>query len=103
MPCGAMIPVHQNLQLRLISCVCGMGTLLLSLTHFPSVQLSAMALFALCRWGLVIVLLLGQSVSALGLSYVRPDICQSFKSTKLQSTFPILFPEKFSLVCGACS
>lgn len=50
-----------------------------------------------CGWCSVPVVLVDQSGADLGLSLVRLGIYQKSSSTKLQCTFPILFPEKLSL------
>lgn len=44
---------------------------------------------------------MGQSGTASGLSYIRPDICQRY-NTKLEGDFSVSTPEKLSLVGGAC-
>lgn len=70
---------------------------------FPSVQLSVVALLDYCGQILVLVRLVFQSGATLGLSEVRPGICQSHQSAKLQGAFSVLSPEKFSFMGGACS
>lgn len=59
--CSAMSPVHQNLHLRGVSCVCCMLPTVMTESCLLSFQLSAMPLFACCGQALVPVLLLGQS------------------------------------------
>lgn len=39
----------------------------------------------------------------MGLSWVRPGVCQSYDGIELQGTFYVPFPEKFLLVVGAHS
>ena len=70
---------------------------------FPSVQSSAGALFACWAQGLVPLVLVGQPGAALGLSSVGPGICQGCISIQVQGAFPVLSPEKLSLVDRACS
>lgn len=63
----------------------------------PSVLSCAMALFALCEHGLVPVLVMGSVGSPWAC------VCQNCGHTELQSTLPVLSPEKLLLVGGACS
>ena len=64
---------------------------------FPSVQSFAAALFACCGQCWVPVMLMGQSESALGLSWVRLSVF------KPQATFPVFLSWKPALVGGAYS
>ena len=84
---------------RHVSHVCCM-CLLLWLGHFCLQSSSTMALFA-CWPNLVLILV--QSVAALGLSSVRPGVCQRCSSSKLQGVFPMLSPREAFLVGRACS
>ena len=70
---------------------------------FPSVQPSAVALFACCGQCLILTVLVSQTEDTLDLNGVRPGICQRCSSTKLQGTFTVLSPEKLSVVGRACS
>ena len=54
-------------------------------------------LFALCEQGLVPVLVMGSVGSPWAC------VCQNCGHTELQSTLPVLSPEKLLLVGGACS
>ena len=65
----------------------------------PSVQSSAMSVFACYVQNLVPVMLVGQSGAALGLNRVSSGIFQRCSSTELQETFPMLLSE-FSLAGG---
>ena len=67
------------------------------------VQSSGMARSACCGQGFISVLLMGQSRAHLGLSLLRPAVCQSFSVTELQGTLPALSPQVLLLVGGACS
>lgn len=100
---SAMSPVYQNLVLQSVSYVCCMHPAVVAESYLPSVQSSAMALTVCCEQGLAPVLLVGHSGVTLALSSFRQGNGQRCSSTKLQGVFPVLSPEKLSLVGRACS
>ena len=79
--------------LRAVFYVCCVHPAIVTEPLFSSVQSSAIVLFAHCGQSFVLVLSMGQSGAALGLSCVRPSI----------SAFPVLWPQNLLLVGGACS
>lgn len=97
--CGILkcsIPVHQNLELQgFLLCLYVHPTLAAEL-FLPSFQSFAMALFASFVKGLVPVSMC-QSGADLGLSLVRPGVCQSCSHTQLQGTLPMRSSKIFLL------
>ena len=96
--CIEMSPIHQNLVLQgcllcLLCVPCYCGWAIFSFSPF----ISSGSLYLL--W----IDFVPCIVSGLGLSWVRPGVCQSCGSTKLQSTFPVFSLEKLSLVSRAYS
>ena len=75
---------------------------LVALLHFPSIQSSAMTLFAYCGQGLVLVFLVNQCGAVVGLTWVRPGIGQRCSITKLQGNVGVecMVPLRFVLVGG---
>lgn len=85
-----------------VSPMCVVRTLLLWLSHiYP--QSSHLQWLPLpgCEWGLVSVLLVGQSGAVLTLSWARADVWQRCRSTDLQGA--LFFPEKLASVGRANS
>ena len=78
-----MFPVYQTWCLGGVAYVCCMYPTIVAKMLLPLVQLSAMTLFACCGQDLVPALLVGQSGAALGLSWIRPGICQRYNNTEL--------------------
>ena len=87
MPCSAVFHVYWEG----VSYLCCMHPAVVAEPLFPSVQSSAVALFACCGQCLL-SMSVDQSGDTLGLSLVKPGICQTYSSTKLLHT-PILSPE----------
>ena len=71
--------------------------------HLPSILSPAMPLIVCCGQGLVHVVLVVRCGASVGLSCVKPSICQRWSISELQDTFPVLSPEKLSLVGAACN
>ena len=71
--------------------------------HLLSAKSSSVFLFGCYKQDLVSVFLVGQSAAAWCLSSIRPGICQRCSYTELHGAFPVLSPEKISLIGKACS
>lgn len=83
---------------RGVSCVCGLCPNLVAELCLPSLQPSAMALFAFRGQGRVPVVLMGQCGATLDLRWVRAGLCQSCSGCRLSGTFCVLSFEKPVLV-----
>ena len=82
--CSIISPIHQNLALQgYLLCVCCLCVTAVAELCLHLVQLSAVDLYDFCGQDLVSVLLVGQSEATLGLSSLRPNICQSCSHTEL--------------------
>lgn len=78
--------------------MCGLCPSLGAELCLPSLQLSAMALFACRGQGRVPVVLMGQYGATLDLRWVRASLCQSCSGCRLSGTLCVLSSEKPMLV-----
>lgn len=97
-PCSATSPFMRTCHLRGISYVCCIyPTFAAEPQEFFFSPVIGMALFTCCGQRLL-VFLVGQSVAALCLIWVRLCVCENCSYTELQDALHVAFPEKLSLV-----